>query len=179
VACAFLWAWWARSRISPAKLPQAPLCLWCHAFIDSLFELGDLFFGAGTVAGHAAVSESPVDGISPRFNGVIGRQIEVESLHGFDIRVVAKQWANILGNAHCHPITSPDRADTASARPQALDVLPMFPFLSIAARGFGPCGPRAIPLHLRREKEGSLAARGYEIERHQCPDAVSTSDIEQ
>lgn len=68
VACAFLWAWWVRSRISPAKLPQVAALPMVHAFVDPLFELGDLFFGPGTVAGHAAVSESPVDGISPRFN---------------------------------------------------------------------------------------------------------------
>lgn len=85
----------------------------------------------------------------------------MESLHGFDIRIVAKQWANSFGKAHCHPITSADRADVASAQPQALDVLPIFPCLSLA---FGPWGVgRAVhaPFHGTNEgKQGSLAARG-------------------
>ena len=73
-----------------------------HAFIHPLLEPGDLSFGPGFVAGHAAVLQAGVNRLGMSFDVVISRQIHAELFHRVNVGSITKQRANIFGKAESH-----------------------------------------------------------------------------
>jgi len=83
----------------PLKEGEEKSALGCHSFIHPPLEQGNLIFGPWVVAGHAAVENAGINLFGLSFDMSERRKIKPKVLHGIHVGGVAKQRANVLGEA--------------------------------------------------------------------------------